>query len=51
MIHFSFEGSAFKIKLKHFCYSRYLQWAPVPLSHGVLADQHKASSLNQVHCL
>lgn len=25
------------------CYSHYLQWAPVPLSRGVLIKQHKAS--------
>lgn len=30
----------------YFCFSHYLQWAPVPLSPGVLVDPPKASSLN-----
>lgn len=27
----------------------YLQWAPVPLSHGVLADQHKTPAQLHTH--
>lgn len=43
-----FMGSGFEFKLmaKYFCFSHYRQWAPVPLSRGVLVDRHKASSLN-----
>lgn len=43
----TFMGSGVEIKLLYFCFSHYLQWAPVPLSHGVLVDRHKASSLNK----